>query len=401
MFKPSFFAGNRKELRRRVQQDYIVIASNGVLQRSLDSVFPFHQDSSFWYLTGIAVPGAVLVMAKESEYLIVPAKEKIIEIFDGATDVNQVANISGIRSVMTEKEGWEQLGKDVGGKHVAILEPAAEYIQLHGFYANPERRMIKKRLKKIKATTHDIRKDIAELRVIKQKPELMAIQAAVDITLDTLKEITLHKKSFNFEYEIEAALSAGYRKRGAAGHAFTPIVASGKNSSTIHYTSNNDALGRSEILLFDTGAEMAHYAADISRPMLLAAPSVRVRNILDALQQSHAYALSVLKPGLNYYEYELLVEKHVGRQLKKLNLITSTTRSEVRKYFPHAASHFLGLDVHDVGDRFQDLRPNMVIAVEPGIIIPQEGIGVRIEDNVAITATGYKNMSVALPVILE
>jgi Xaa-Pro aminopeptidase len=152
-----------------------------------------------------------------------------------------------------------------------------------------------------------------------------------------------------------------------------------------------------ELLLLDVGAEVNHYAADITRTVSISAPSRRQQAVFDAVLEVHAFALSLLRPGALMKENEQQIEQLMGEKLRELGLIKSIEHDEVRKYYPHATSHFLGLNVHDIGDYLRPLEPGMVLTVEPGIYIPEEAIGVRIEDDVLITADGYEILTDRLP----
>jgi Xaa-Pro aminopeptidase len=203
------------------------------------------------------------------------------------------------------------------------------------------------------------------------------------------------------EHEVEALLSYEYRRLGASGDAFPAIVATGKNAATVHHTVSHDKILKNQLLLIDTGAEVDNYAADISRTFAIGRPTKRQQAVFDAALRAQRYAISLIRPGLNFRDYEKQVEKFVGQELKQLGLIKNASRKSIRKYFPHATSHYLGLDTHDSGDYYADFEENMVLAVEPGILIPEEGIGVRVEDNVLVTKDGCEVLSKHLPTTLS
>jgi Xaa-Pro aminopeptidase len=406
-FDSSFFAFNRERLRQLFTGTApIVITGNGLMQRASDEPYQFYQDRSFWYLTGIDEPGITLVMDKGKEYLIVPPREIVREQFDGSIDFDQLSRVSGIKTVMYEKEGWKQLESRLKKvQHIATLAANPRYIDFLGMYTNPARAELIKRLKSHNSNVEllDLRNHLARMRMVKQEPEVAAIQKAIDIVIDTMKEITRPKQlaKYAFEYEVEADMTRGFRRRGAQGHAFTPVVASGERSCTLHYTQNNAALASGELLIMDVGAQVDYYASDIARTAAVGGhPSRRQQLVYDAVQQSQQYAFSLLKPGASLREYEKQMEQFVGEKLRELGLIKSIDRDSVRHYFPHATSHFLGLDTHDAGDYDHPLEPGVVLAVEPGIYIPEEALGVRIEDDVIITADGCTVLSSRLPQVL-
>lgn len=403
-FGSEFFAGNRERLRQLFTGTApIVITANGLLQRATSEPYRFQQDGSFWYLTGIDEPDLVLVMDKGREYLIVPGREASREAFDGALNFEQLAQRSGIADVRGEKDGWKQLESRVKKvHHVATLAANPPYIESLGMYANPGRAMLIKRLKDMNSELEllDLRQHVSRMRMVKQPQELEALQHAIDITLDTIKEVTRpsHLAKYAYEYEIEADITRGFRRRGSEGHAFWPIVAGGPRACVLHNMNNNAALSSDELLTMDVGANFGHYCADITRTVALAErASRRQQNVHEAVQAAQDYAYSLLKPGVQLGEYEKQMEQFVGEKLRELGLIKTIDHIQVRHYFPHATSHFLGIDVHDSGDYDHPLEAGMVITVEPGIYIPEEGIGVRIEDDVLITPDGCKVLSSKLP----
>lgn len=402
-FSSDFFVGNRERLRQLFKGTApIVVTANGLLQRGGDSTYPFQQDASFWYLTGISEPDIILVMDKAKEYLIVPARGATRVAFDGSVDDEALKRVSGIQTVYDDAEGWRQLSARLHRvKHVATLAPPPTYVEAHGMYTNPARAQLLTRLKEANDAVEqlDIAPHLAALRMIKQPEELAAIQAAIDITVDTIKEVTrpanLHK--YAHEYEVEADISRGFRRRGASGHAFEPIVASGEHACTLHNVANDGALASDELLLLDIGADVASYASDITRTVSLGKPSRRQQAVYDAVLEVQEFALGLLKPGALIKDNEQQIEQFMGEKLRELGLIKTISHDDVRQFFPHATSHFLGLNVHDIGDYTRPLEPGMVLTVEPGIYIPDEAIGIRIEDDVLITPDGYKILSDRLP----
>jgi Xaa-Pro aminopeptidase len=403
-FDSSFFVENRARLRQLFTGTApIVITANGLLQQTSDEFYPFHQDSSFWYLTGIDEPGIVLVMDKGKEYLIVPPREVVREQFDGSVDFESLSRVSGIQTVMYEKEGWKQLEPRLKKvQHVATLAASPRFVDFLGMYTNPARADLIQRIKDInpQAELLDLRTHLSRMRMVKQEIEIAAIQNAVDIAIDTLKEITRPKQfaKYAYENEIEADLTRGFRRRGAMGHSFAPVVASGERSCVMHYIRNNAPLASGELLIMDVGARADFYKSDIARTLVVGGHASRRQQLVyEAVQEAQQYAFSLLKPGVLLRQYEKQMEEFVGEKLRELGLIKSIDRDSVRFFFPHATSHFLGLDTHDAGDYDHPLEPGVVLAVEPGIYIPEEALGVRIEDNVIITAEGNKVLSSRLP----
>jgi Xaa-Pro aminopeptidase len=403
-FDSSFFIANRERLRQLFSGTApIVITANGALQRAADEAFPFHQDRNFFYLTGLNDPGLILVMDKGKEYLIVPPRETIIEQFDGAIDFELLSRVSGIQTIVYEKEGWKQLGARLKKvQHVATIGAAPKYIEYLGIYTNPARAELQQRMKDVNPSIEllDLRTHLSRMRMVKQPVEIEAIQQAINVTIDTIKDIVRPKQfaKYQYEYEIEADLSRGFRRSGAMGHAFLPIVASGPRSCTMHHVLNNAPLVNGESLVLDVGAQHNYYAADITRTYIVGGTATRrQQQVYDTVCEVQDYAFSLLKPGVIIREYEQQVENFMGEKLRELGLIKTISHEKVRHYFPHATSHFLGLDTHDSGDYDHPLEPGVVMTVEPGIYIPEESLGIRIEDDVLLTEDGITILSSRLP----
>ncbi|MGH7196003.1 MAG: aminopeptidase P N-terminal domain-containing protein [Candidatus Saccharimonadales bacterium] len=404
LFTAEFFSGNRARLRQLFSGTApIVLAANGLLQRGGDAAFCFAQDASFWYLTGIEDPDVILVLDKYKDFIILPEHGETRVTFDGRLDAELISQKSGIAEIMNSKNGWKHLAQRLKKvSHVATLPVAPVYIEAAGMYVNPARRRLRDQIKSLNASIEllDISKHIARQRCIKQPAEIAALQAAIDVTIDTFQDILRpdNLAKYQFEYQIEADISRGLRFRGAAGHAFEPIVAGGERACTVHNFSNNAQLQSGELLVLDVGAEAQHYAADISRTVALNNhPSPRQLAVHEAVSEVQDYALSLLKPGLNLKNYEPEICNFMGEKLRELGLIKTILETNVRQFYPHSTSHFIGLNVHDVGDYSQPLAPGMVLSCEPGIYIKDESIGVRIEDDVLITPEGNQVLSRRLP----
>lgn len=393
-FTADFFRGNRERLKTLFTGTApIVLTANGLLQRNSDNPYQFRQDSSFWYLTGIDIHDAVLVMDKDKEYIILPDQEDYQKVFDGPILQEKMSKISGIETFYSKKDGWKQLQPRLRrAKHVATLGAAPAYIEHYSFYTNPARAHLIEEVKKINPGIEllDLRQHLTVMRMVKQSAELAIMKKAISITINTVHEVQKRLSKYHYEYEIEADLTRGFRRRGASGHAFHPIVAAGKNACTIHYLANSDSLSGARFVLLDVGAEVENYAADLGCTYWLTDRNKRENSIYDAVLEVQSHAYSVLKPGVLLKEYEKQVEEFMGEKLRELGLIKTIEHDMVREFFPHAASHHVGLDAHDIADYERPLEAGMVLAVEPGIYIPKENIGIRIEHNVLITDTGIE-----------
>lgn len=400
-FKSNFFVNNRRTLYSRLGQNIpLVITANGLMQRNSDNPFKFFQDSNFWYLTGISEPDIVLVIDKNEEYLIVPSRDATRMAFDGTISDKKLSKVSGINDIYSETKGWEKLSQRLSkASEVLTIMPPPAYIQQFGMYTNPARQKLVKRIidqhPDIKVT--DTSYYLRVMRMIKQPQEISALKRAINITCETINELRqeINLGSFQSERQIEAELIKSFLYKGADGHAFSPIVATGKNACTLHNIDNSGLLKPSSLIILDVGAEVEHYAADITRTINYTQPTKRQIEVHLAVEVIQDYAFSILKPGILIKEYEQQIEQQMGQALIQLGLISIKQNNPkfIRKYYPHSTSHFLGLDVHDVGDYNQELTPGVVMTVEPGIYIAKESIGVRIEDDILITNNGNQNMS--------
>jgi len=404
-FSAEFYINNRARLRTLFKGTApIVITAHGLLQQGGDSTYRFHQDGSFLYLTGISAPDIILVIDKDKEYIVLPERTHVSETFDGVNDLVEFTKTSGIVEVLDSKTGWKKLSSRLKRvKHVATLAPLPEYVDVFGFYSNPSRTALMNRVKEINPTIEplDLRQHLSVMRMVKQAPEIVAIQSAIDITIASFKDVKKKLPKLTYEYEVEAIFNAGFRGRGADGHAFSATIASGKNACILHNESTNQPLQQDGLLLMDVGAEVHRYAADITRTINVGKePTKRQQNVFEAVCEVQDYAFELLKPGVTIRDNEKLIEQFMGEKLRSLGLIRNVESEEIRRFFPHATSHFLGLDVHDTGDYERPLEPGVVLTVEPGIYISEEGIGVRIEDDVLITETGCEILSKRLPRVL-
>jgi len=300
-----------------------VIPANGRLQRGGDSTYQFVQDASFWYLTGLDEPDILLVMDRDQEYLIVPERPKLQAIFDGTVSPEKLAARSGISKIYGDKAGWHQLNSRLAKvKHAATLAALPPYVDRYAFYSNPARANLVGKLKNQKAELEllDISLHLARLRMIKQPAELKAIQAAIDITIAGLKDALRPAKliKYSHEYQVEANLSRAFRRGGAAGHAFDPIVAGGQRACTLHNIANNGGLRPDKLIVIDVGAEVEHYAADITRTVIQGKPSRRQQAVHQAVLEVQQFAFELLKPGLVLKVYEHQIEQFMGEKLRAL-----------------------------------------------------------------------------------
>lgn len=391
----NFFANNRKRLREIFGGSApIVIAGNSLLQKSGDSHHTFRQDSNFWYLTGLSLPGLTLVLDGDKEYIILPKRSPLRSTFDGIIDNDNLTSSSAIKDICSNDEGWERLARKLSRvKHVATLQPTPSYIEELDMFINPSQAHLITKLQEHNSDLDliDLRSIIGGMRVIKTDDELKMIKNAVKETISLFHLLEKKRTSSKYEYELLAEIEARLVRR-QIDKAYDPVIASAQNSLTLHYTSNNSPINQNEFLLIDLGVRTGGYSADITRTVV-SNPSKRQQVVYEAVLAVHGFACSLLKPGTNLKTYEEAVFQYMGEKLRELGLIRTISKETVREFYPHSTSHFIGIDVHDAGDYHQPLEPGMVLSVEPGIYIQNEGFGIRLEDTLAITKDGNANLS--------
>lgn len=398
-----FFTNNRQKLVQAIgKKGIIVVPGNGLMQRSADTSFAFRQDSNLYYLTGITEPCAMLVIdtIRNEEWIMLPLRDGVKATFDGNIDSNKLMAVSGISSILSEKEGWKKLRQLAASAFYAPQKPAS---RLHDMYTNPHRTLVLTKLQRIaNEKIVDIRSQLAALRMIKSEAEILVIEQAANITYQTLKMVTDNLKNYQSERDIEADISKQFLLGGASGHSYLPIVASGVNSCTLHYSNNNSSLLNNDILLFDIGAEVSQYASDISRTCVIGGkPSRRQQDVMQAVADAQAVIIDFIKPGHTFKQLSQFADITIANKLIDLGLLSKNySPDNLHQYYPHAITHFLGLDGHDVGDYSSPLQNGMVITIEPGIYIAKENIGVRIEDDFVITKNGAKIIGKSLPPLL-
>ena len=394
-----FFIGNRRQLTTKLSGGIVVMTAYGAMQRSNDMSFDFEQEANFWWLTGIEAPDWWLIIdsTRHKSWLAAPTISQAHQIFDGSVSPEQAKVTSGVDAVVTHDEALSLL-RELAKKHSTVYtlgdQPHAEYLD---FVLNPAPKKLHETLTRLFNSVQDCRKDLAQLRAIKQPAEITAIKKAIKLTASAFEQVKPVLPSLKYEYEIEAEFSYYFRRHGAKGHAYDPIVAAGKNACTLHYVDNSAKLAKSELLLLDIGAKVDGYAADITRTYALGRPTKRQVEVHGAVQLAQRQVIQLLSPGVSVREYHEKGEKIMKTALLQLGLMTNHDDDErFHMYFPHAMSHGLGVDVHDSLGGPEVFLPGMVLTVEPGIYIPEEGIGVRIEDDILITETGHLNLSAKL-----
>jgi Xaa-Pro aminopeptidase len=398
-----FFTTNRTRFAAKLGGGIAVLGGYTGMQRGNDAAFGFEQEANFWWLTGVEVADWWLILdsTRGKSWLVAPTLSQAHEIFDGSLSPEQAKKVSGVDGVLSHDEATSML-RDLAKKHSVVHALGEQpYAQHLNFTLNSGPKKLHDQLERIFNSVQDCRKELAKLRAIKQPQEITRMKKAIKLTMDAFDHVKLLLDAAQYEYEVEAEFNYYFRSRGAKGHAYDPIVAGGKNACTLHYTANDARLKKHDLLLIDIGARHHGYAADITRTYALGTPTKRQLAVHAAVESAQKEIISLLKPDMPIEQYQKEVDVIMSGALQSLGLVRGPhDEASYRKYFPHAVSHGLGVDVHDSLSAPERLRPGMVLTVEPGVYIPEEGIGVRIEDDILITNTGHSNLSGRLATVL-
>jgi Xaa-Pro aminopeptidase len=410
--KNTLFINNRKNFAKKMKKNSVAIfCTNYEMHRNGDCNFPFRPDSDFFYLTGINQEKSILVLVKTEtieETLFILQSDEHLKIWEGEKfNLENASEISGIKNVqwLGNYEGFIK-NKIIQNQHIYINYFENDRHSLN--QANPNT-ILGNELKK-QFPAHQFHRSapiLKQLRCIKSSSEIKIIQQACDITHKAFINVLQNIKPGMIEYEIEAEISYIFTKNGATAHAYSPIVASGKNACVLHYIDNNNVCKNGDLILMDFGAEYAYYAADLTRTIPVNGKfTKRQKEVYTACLNVFKYAKSIILPRLSWDEYNKKIGIKMTEELFKIGLIDSIElqnplSTAFRKYFMHGTSHFLGLDVHDVGDRSKNFKVGMLITCEPGIYIPNENIGIRIENDLLITKNGVKDLMENIPIEIE
>ena len=397
--KPDFFELNRKRIRDTLKSGVLVLSGYHSMQLTADMAAPFEQEANFWYLTGVNEPDWWLIMdmTADSTWLVAPDLSESHMVFDGSLSPEVATQISGIKKVISRREADDLLRRLAKTHSLAYTLGKMPHSDMLGFQLNSSSHDMYALLDRIFTGVRDCRKDIAALRAIKHPDEIKLIQKAIDMTTGAFESVQKSINSYKYEYEIEADFTYNFRRQGASGHAYAPIVAGGGNACTLHYDTNNDKLHKQSMVLIDIGARLDGYPADITRTYSLGRTTKRQLDVHSAVQYATSEITKLLRPGLSLQEYIQSVDEIMKRHMIELGLMKDNSDDVAyRKYFPHSVSHGLGVDVHDSLGGYKYFEPGMVLTVEPGIYIPEENLGIRIEDNILITENGHRNLSSSL-----
>lgn len=394
-----FFIDNREKLSEFVTDRELIVLFSGLAPKSTaDSHYNFLADKNFYYFTGLNKENFAICMYRENglinSVLFIEKPNYDVEKWYGRKlTAESATEISGIKEIKYIDELNEFINSRIyNGKSNSV------YLDLQKLAWDEEDSLshkfsleLKKRYSFLDIKT--IHPTLSKFRTIKADYEIEMMQKAIDITCDGLKDVMKILKPDVYEYQIESTFAHSIRMNGADRNSFPTIAASGEDGVILHYVENNKKIEDNVLLLLDLGAQYKEYAADITRTYPSNGKfSKRQKEIYDIVLKSQEATIAVMKPGAKFSLLNETCKKVLSDELIKIGLIEK--EEELSKYYYHGVSHYLGLDVHDLGDRDTILEEGMVLTVEPGLYISEEKIGIRIEDDILITKDGNRNLSI-------
>ena len=415
--KDLYIKNRAKFVAKMAENSVAIFNSNDIYPISADSTMPFQQHRDILYLSGVDQEESILVIfpdafeEKHREMLFVRETNEHIAIWEGAKlDKNAAFETSGIKNVFWLDQ-FESIMKIVYAQAENIYINTNEHTRANTTVETREDRFIKQL--KLNCPGHSYKKSapiLHQIRSVKEQEEIDLMQNACDITEKGFRRILGEIKPGITEYEIEAEIMHEFLRNRSIGFAYTPIIASGSSACVLHYIENNKACNDGEVILMDFAAEYANYASDLTRCVPVNGRFTdRQKKVYNAVLRVKKSAEELLKPGVFLQDYHIEVGKLMEHELLNLGLIDQTdikNQSQdwpaYKKYFMHGTSHYIGLDTHDVGLWTEPIKAGMVFTCEPGIYIPDEGLGIRLEDDLMVQASGDPlNLMKNIPIELE
>jgi Xaa-Pro aminopeptidase len=437
-------------------ESIVILPAAAAPPRNGDTSYEFRQDSDIYYLTGIAQEGTALALIpgnrEVKEILFLAPRNPAREVWDGRRlEAGEARRISGVATVWEEGDFVPFLEALTAGRAYRVDRYAASE-EYRAFLAAREAGTAKLAMalrrppgiqdapgvaERLAASLGerrpalrfiDIAPELDRLRLIKSEAEIALLRRAIDITVEAHREGMRWAAPGLYEFEVEAAIEHVFRRQGASGWGFPSILGSGENSTTLHYQENSRRLEENDLMVVDIGAEYGLYTADVTRTVPASGrftpDQAEIYSIVLAAQEA---GMALVKPGATIQQIHARSAEVVREGLKRLGLIRNVATDEYRRFFMHGTCHWLGLEVHDVGERQTVLAPGMVLTVEPGIYVRADvldhleptpenekfktavaaavkryaGIGVRLEDDLLVTESGAINLSGALPRSIE
>lgn len=414
----SLFIRNRKRFTANMQEKSVaVFNSNDIFPISADSTMPFQQHRDIFHLSGVDQEESILVLfpscsnEKHREILFLRETNEHIAVWEGEKLTKESAlEVSGIKTVYWLNQ-FDAIFKQLMVEADALYLNTNEHLRANTEVETREDRFIKKI--KVDFPAHQVKKSapiMHNIRAIKDDVEIDLMQKACNITEKGFRRLLSFTKPGVFEYELEAELIHEFIRNKSKGFAYTPIIASGKNACVLHYIENNQECKDGDIILLDVAAEYANYSSDLTRCIPVNGRfSRRQAEVYNAVLSVKKEAEKLLVPGTFLAEYHKEVGSLMEEQLVNLGLLDKTDIKNqdpnwpaYKKYFMHGTSHYIGLDTHDVGPWNEPIQAGMVFTCEPGIYIPEENIGIRIEDDLVVKENGLPfNLMSNIPIEVD
>lgn len=393
-----------------------IFNSNDIMPTSADGTMPFKQHADIFHLSGVDQEESILVMFPDSihesqrEMLFLKETSEEIAIWEGAKLTKEGAyDVSGIRSVHWIDQ-FDKVLRAVLSEAENVYLNNNEHTRASVEVETREARFTKWMREEYPHYNYERSAPIMHrIRSVKGSDEIAQMQHACNITKSGFERILKFVKPGVKEYEIEAEFMHEFLRHGSRGFAYTPIIASGFNACVLHYIENSDECKDGDVLLMDVGAEYGNYASDMTRCIPVGGRFTdRQRKVYDAVLSVMRESMSLLQPGVMLHEYHVQVGELMTKQLMDLGLISQHDIDKqdpkwpaYKKYFMHGTSHFIGLDVHDVGLWHEPIQAGNIFTVEPGIYIREENLGIRLENDIVITNEGYIDLMKDIPLEAE
>lgn len=397
--KKDFFTQNRTSLYEKLEQDSLIVLFAGKApQKSADEAYKFVINRNFFYLTGINEPNITLLAYKTknkvNEYLFIDKSDPVLEKWIGKSiSKEESEELSGINLIKYNEEFETFLSRTLFTNQIKNVYLDLERRELDTVTTKAQQFVTKLQSNYPYLQIKNVYPEICELRVYKKPEEIEKIKKAIDITYKGITNLLNNSKANMKENQLEAYFDFTLKSEGVKHNAFNTIVAGGKNGTILHYENNDAVIEDQSLVLLDLGAQYENYNADISFTFPINGKFTEKQKtyyniVLKALKET----TDLIKPGVAFASLNESTKKILAEECIKVGLIKE--ESEISNYYYHGVSHFLGLDTHDVGN-YTDLilQPGMVLTVEPGLYIEEEGIGIRIEDDVLVTEDGNEVLS--------
>lgn len=377
------FKERRTRLRAAVPDSAIVLI--GSTDQDADARRPYLQDPNFLYFTGGYEPGAVMILTPQEEFLFLPPRSERKERYEGrraAPGDDGIERRSGFAKVLSS-DIWE----------AELRRHSAAGLRIHTSKTSRKLPLVQAAVPG--AELLDLTRETARLRMSKSEREIELLQRSVDVSIDMHLAAWKRARPGLHEYQIEGTMFASLKERGCERMAYHPIIGSGPNGVILHYSANQRRMDRGELLLMDVGAECGHYAADLTRTVPVSGKfNERQRELYEIVLGAQNAAIAATRPGATLGPQGTLT--NIARDY--MNAHGNDLHGQpLGKYFTHGIGHHVGLEVHDSWNSDAPLAAGMVVTIEPGLYIPEEGIGIRIEDMVLVTSDGAKVLSSKLP----